>query len=193
MNLLVCISKTPETSAKIAFKDENSSFDTDGVQFIMNPYDEWYALVRALELKEQHGGKVTAINVGDSSNDPVIRKALAIGADEAVRVDIEATSSFFVAKQVAEYAKSNDIDIVFTGKETIDYNLLDTKLNEKKVNSNVSNNEKIQKLKNIIKGECNRTIHCDFKKKHVRRKWVSMLRDYENIGHEAFVEKWKKL
>ena len=78
-------------------------------------------------------------------------------------------------------------------KETIDYNLLDTKLNEKKVNSNVSNNEKIQKLKNIIKGECNRTIHCDFKKKHVRRKWVSMLRDYENIGHEAFVEKWKKL
>ena len=122
MNLLVCISKTPETTAKIAFKDGNSSFDTDGVQFIMNPYDEWYALVRALELKEQHGGKVIAINVGDSSNDPVIRKALAIGADEAVRVDAEAESSFFVAKQIAEYAKSNDIDIVFTGKETIDYN-----------------------------------------------------------------------
>jgi len=122
MNLLVCISKTPETTARIAFKDDNSSFDTEGVQFIMNPYDEWYALVRALELKEQHGGKVIAINVGDASNDSVIRKALAIGADEAVRVDAEATSSYFVAKQVAEYAKANDIDIIFTGKETIDYN-----------------------------------------------------------------------
>jgi len=122
MNLLVCISKTPETTARIAFKDGNTAFDTDGVQFIMNPYDEWYALVRALELKEQHGGKVIAINVGDSSNDPIIRKALAIGADEAVRVDAEAGSSFFVAKQIAEYAKANDIDIVFTGKESIDYN-----------------------------------------------------------------------
>lgn len=122
MNLLVCISKTPETTARIAFKDGNTAFDTEGVQFIMNPYDEWYALVRALELKEQHGGKVIAFNVGDSSNDPIIRKALAIGADEAVRVDAEAGSSYFVAKQVAEYAQANDIDIVFTGKESIDYN-----------------------------------------------------------------------
>ena len=122
MNLLVCISKTPETTARISFKDGNSAFNTDGVQFIMNPYDEWYALVRALELKEQHDGKVIAMNIGDTSNDPVIRKALAIGADEAVRVDADASSSFFVAKQVAEYAKANDIDIVFTGKETIDYN-----------------------------------------------------------------------
>ncbi|MEE9372664.1 MAG: electron transfer flavoprotein subunit beta/FixA family protein [Saprospiraceae bacterium] len=122
MNLLVCISKTPETTARIAFKDGNSSFDTDGVQFIMNPYDEWYALVRALELKEQHGGKVITINVGDTSNDPMIRKSLAIGADEAVRIDADANSSFFVAKQIAEYAKANDINIIFTGKETIDYN-----------------------------------------------------------------------
>jgi electron transfer flavoprotein beta subunit len=122
MNLLVCISKTPETTARIAFKDGNKQFDKDGVQFIMNPYDEWYALVRALELQEAHGGKVIAINVGDSSNDSIIRKALAIGADEAVRVEADSESSFFVAKQVAEYAKQNDIDIIFTGKETIDYN-----------------------------------------------------------------------
>ena len=77
-------------------------------------------------------------------------------------------------------------------KETIDYNLLDTNLNETKVNSDASNNEKIQKLKNILKGECNRTIHSDFKKKNVRRKWVTMLKEYEKIGHDSFVKKWKK-
>ena len=122
MNLLVCISKTPETTARIRFKDDNTVFDTVGVQYIMNPYDEWYALVRALELKEQLGGKVVAINVGDSSNDPIIRKALAIGADEAVRVDSSPTSSLFVAKQIADYAAKNEVDIVFLGKETIDSN-----------------------------------------------------------------------
>jgi len=92
MNLLVCINKTPETTAKIAFTDGNTKFDTNGVQFIMNPYDEWYALVRALELKEQHGGSVTVINVGPATNDVVIRKALAIGADKAVRVNADATN-----------------------------------------------------------------------------------------------------
>ena len=122
MNLLVCISKTPETTAKISFTEGNSKFNQEGVQYIMNPYDEWYALVRAIEMKEKHGGKVIAINVGPSSNDIIIRKALAIGADEAVRVDAEADSSMFVAKQIAEYAKNNAIDIVFCGKETIDYN-----------------------------------------------------------------------
>lgn len=122
MNLLVCISKTPETTAKISFTDGNSVFNAEGVQYIMNPYDEWYALVRALELKEKQGGKVTVINVGPASNDIVIRKALAIGADEAVRVDSEAKSALFVAKQVADYAAKHDFDIVFCGKETIDYN-----------------------------------------------------------------------
>lgn len=122
MNLLVCINKTPETTAKIAFTDGNTKFDTNGVQFIMNPYDEWYALVRALELKEQHGGTVTVINVGPSSNDVIIRKALAIGADKAVRINAEPSSSTMVAKNIADYAGSNDVDIVFTGKESIDFN-----------------------------------------------------------------------
>ena len=122
MNLLVCINKTPETTAKIAFTDGNTKFDTNGVQFIMNPYDEWYALVRALELKEQHGGSVTVINVGPPSNDVVIRKALAIGADNAVRINAEASNSMMVAKNIAEYAQANDFDIVFTGKESIDFN-----------------------------------------------------------------------
>jgi len=123
MNLLVCVSKTPETTAKISFKDNDTAFNTDGVGFIMNPYDEWYALVRAVELKEKLGaGKVTIINVGPPENDTVIRKGLAIGADEAVRVNMNPTSSLNTAFQIAEYAKANNFDIVFLGKETIDYN-----------------------------------------------------------------------
>ncbi|MCB0598575.1 MAG: electron transfer flavoprotein subunit beta/FixA family protein [Lewinellaceae bacterium] len=122
MKLLVCVSKTPETTAKIAFANDNTEFDSAGVQYIMNPYDEWYALVRALELKEAQGGSVTIINVGPAANDTIIRKGLAIGADEAVRIDAEPQSALFVAQQIAEHAKGEAYDIVFLGKESIDYN-----------------------------------------------------------------------
>lgn len=122
MKLLVCVSKTPDTTAKIAFNTDKTQFNEAGVTFIMNPYDEWYALVRAMELKEATGGTVTLINVGPASNETVIRKGLAIGADDAVRVDCEPGSSLFVAKQIAEYAKAHHFDIIFAGKETIDYN-----------------------------------------------------------------------
>jgi len=122
MKFLVCISKTPETTAKISFSGDGSEFNSAGVQYIMNPYDEWYALVRALELKEAGGGSVTVINVGPSANDTVIRKALAIGADDAVRVDVEPKSALFVAKQIAAYAKDQSFDVIMLGKETIDYN-----------------------------------------------------------------------
>lgn len=122
MKLLVCISKTPETTAKISFTDNATEFNSDGVQFIMNPYDEWYALVRAIELVESDGGSVTAINVGNASNDIIIRKALAIGADDAVRIDAEPASAMSVASEIAHYAREKGFDIVFTGKETIDYN-----------------------------------------------------------------------
>ena len=123
MKLLVCVSKTPETTTKIALNADGTALETSGVQYIMNPYDEWYALVRAIELKEAHGGSVTIINVGPAANDTVIRKGLAIGADEAVRVNLEnAGSSLNVAKQIAAYAKDQGFDIVFCGKETIDYN-----------------------------------------------------------------------
>ena len=122
MNILVCISKTPDTTAKISFTSGNKEFNTDGVQFIINPYDEWYALVRAIELQESHGGQVTVIHVGDSSSDIIIRKALSIGADKAVRIDAVPTDSFFVATQIAEYVKNNAQDMIFFGKETIDYN-----------------------------------------------------------------------
>ena len=122
MKILVCISKTPETTAKISFSSDSTQLDTDGLQYIMNPYDEWYALVRALELKEKHTGTVTVINVGPSANDSIIRKGLAIGADDAVRIDAEPSSSLFVAKQIAAYAKDNAFDIILLGKESIDYN-----------------------------------------------------------------------
>ncbi len=122
MNLLVCISKTPDTTSKISFKSDDTEYNSDGVSFIMNPYDEWYALVRALELTEQHGGNVTVLNVGPASNDIIIRKALAIGANDAVRVDIENADSYVTASNIASYAKTKSFDIIFLGKETIDYN-----------------------------------------------------------------------
>lgn len=122
MNVLVCISKVPDTTTKIQFTDGNTKFDESGVTWIMNPTDEWYALVRGVEIKEATGGKVTVINVGGSENDQIIRKALAIGADAAVRVDADASDAFFVAGQIAEYAKDKNFDIIITGKETIDYN-----------------------------------------------------------------------
>lgn len=122
MKILVCISKSPDTTSKIAFTDGDTKFDENGVQYIVNPYDEWYALVRALELKEAGGGSVSIITVGPAADDAIIRKALAIGADEAVRIDAEPTDAYFTAMQIAEYAKSNGFDLVMTGKETINYN-----------------------------------------------------------------------
>lgn len=122
MKILVCISKTPDTTAKIAFTDNNTKFNEGGVQFILNPYDEWYALVRALELKEALGGTVSLLTVGGADCDPIIRKALALGGDEAVRVNAEAQDDYYIAAQIAHYAKNENYDIIFTGKETIDYN-----------------------------------------------------------------------
>lgn len=123
MKILVCISQVPDTTSKIAFTDNNSQFSTAGVTMIINPYDEWYSLVRALELKES--GVATAVNlvtVGKADADPVIRKALAIGGDEAIRIDTDANDPYVIAAQIAEYAKTENYDLVLCGKETIDYN-----------------------------------------------------------------------
>ncbi len=123
MKILVCISKTPDTTAKIAFTDKNTKFDTSGVQWIINPYDEWYSLVRAIELKEADASVIIhLINVGLAENDPIIRKALALGGDEAIRVNAESGDSYFIASQIAAVAKENQYDLIFAGKETIDYN-----------------------------------------------------------------------
>lgn len=122
MKILVCISKSPDTTSKIAFTEGNTKFDENGVQYIVNPYDEWYALVRALEIKEAQGGNVTIVTVGNAADEAVIRKALAIGADDAVRIDADPTDAYYTAMQIAAYAKSNQFDLVLTGKETINYN-----------------------------------------------------------------------
>jgi len=123
MKILVCISKTPDTTAKIAFTDNNKKFATDGVQWIINPYDEWYALVRAIELKEKDSSAVLhLITVGTADADPIIRKALALGGDEAIRVNADSHDSFYIASQIAAVAKPGGYDLIFTGKETIDYN-----------------------------------------------------------------------
>ncbi len=122
MKFLVLISQVPDTTARIAFTNDNTQYDGNGVTWIVNPYDEWYALVRALELKEANGGSVTTITVGGADCDATIRKALAIGADDAVRVDAQPTDAYGVAAQVAAYAKDKGFDIVIAGKETIDHN-----------------------------------------------------------------------
>ena len=123
MKMLVCISKTPDTTAKIAFADNNTKFAGDGVQWIINPYDEWYALVRAIELKEADTSSVIhLVTVGGADCDPIIRKALALGGDEAIRVNADSHDSYFIASQIAAVAKEGNYDLIFTGKETIDYN-----------------------------------------------------------------------
>jgi electron transfer flavoprotein beta subunit len=123
MKILVCISKTPDTTSKIAFSDNNTKFAADGVQFIINPYDEWYALVRALELKEADASTILhLVNVGAADAEPIIRKALALGGDEAIRINSETGDSFNIASQIAVIAKEGGYDLIFTGKETIDYN-----------------------------------------------------------------------
>lgn len=121
MKILVCISHVPDTTSKINFTENNTKFDPSGVQFIIGPYDD-YALARAIELKESTGSTVTVINVGTAETEPTIRKALAIGADDAIRVNADPVDSFFVAAQIAEHAKAGGYDLILMGRESIDYN-----------------------------------------------------------------------
>lgn len=123
MKILVCISKTPDTTAKIAFTENNTKFVSDGVQWIINPYDEWYALVRAIELKEKDPSTVLhLVTVGGADTEPIIRKALALGGDEAYRINTEPGDAYAVAAQIAALAKDQGYDLILTGKETIDFN-----------------------------------------------------------------------
>ena len=121
MKILVCISHVPDTTSKINFTDDNTKFDTNGVQFIINPHDE-YVLTRAMWLKEKMGASLTVANVGLATTEPTLRKALAIGADDAIRVNAEPADGFFVAKQLAQVVKDGNYDLVLTGRESIDYN-----------------------------------------------------------------------
>jgi len=121
MKILVCISHVPDTTSKINFTDNNTRFDTTGVQFIIGPYDD-YALARAVELKEALGASVTVLNVGLAETEPTLRKALAIGADEAIRVNAQPADAYFVATQIAAQARKNTYDLILMGRESIDYN-----------------------------------------------------------------------
>lgn len=121
MKILVCITHVPDTTSKIQFTDDNTKFDISGVQFIIGPYDD-YALARAVELRDQTGGKLTVLNVGGQETEPTLRKALAIGADDAIRVNATPKDSFFVANQIAHLAKEGSYDLILMGRESIDFN-----------------------------------------------------------------------
>lgn len=121
MKILVCISHVPDTTSKINFTNGDSEFDTNGVQYVINPNDE-FGLTRAIWFQEQQGANVTVVNVGGPETEPTLRKALAIGANEAIRVNATATDGFFVAKQLAEVIKTGNYDLIIAGKESLDYN-----------------------------------------------------------------------
>lgn len=121
MNILVCITHVPDTTSKITFTDSDTKLNTSGVQFIIGPYDD-YALARAIELKEANNGKVTVLNVGEADTEPTIRKALAIGADEAIRVNAFPSDAYFVAQEIAKIAKEGNYDLILMGRESIDFN-----------------------------------------------------------------------
>ena len=121
MKILVCISYVPDTTSKISFKENNTRFNSEGVQYIIGPYDD-YALARAVEIKEKTGSFVSVLNVGKDETEVVLRKALAIGADEAYRINEDPIDSKHVAFQISNFIKSNSYDLIMMGKESIDYN-----------------------------------------------------------------------
>ena len=121
MNIVVCISSVPDTTSKINFIENNTKFDSSGIQFVINPNDE-FGLTKAMALKEASGGTVKVITVGDVSTEPIIRKTLAIGADSAIRINKTATDSYTTALEIANYLKESPADLIIAGKESLDYN-----------------------------------------------------------------------
>ena len=121
MNIVVCISSVPDTTSKINFNDDNTNFDSNGIQFVINPYDE-FGLTKAIMIRNSFGGSITVITVGEVSVEPVMRKALAIGADKAVRINSKPKDSYSVASSIVNYLKTNPADLIITGRESIDYN-----------------------------------------------------------------------
>jgi electron transfer flavoprotein beta subunit len=124
MKVLVCISNVPDTTTKVKFIDDSKKLDVNGIQWVINPWDE-LALTRALELKDDASNgvqTVTVAHVGLISSDPTIRKALAIGADDAIRVNSESSDAYSIAAQLAEAIRTEKFDIVLCGIESSDHN-----------------------------------------------------------------------
>jgi len=121
MKILVCISCVPDTTSKINFTNNDTDFDTNGVQFVINPNDE-FGLTRAMWFKDKNNASIDVINVGEQSNESVLRKALAIGADRAIRIDSKAIDSYQVAKNISNFIKEKSYDLIIAGRESIDYN-----------------------------------------------------------------------
>ena len=121
MKILVCISSVPDTTSKINFTADKTAFDKNGIQWVINPLDE-FALTKAVKLQESQGAVVTVLNVGEAITEPVIRKALAIGANEGIRINADPKDSFSVAKEIANVAQTGGYDLILCGKESIDYN-----------------------------------------------------------------------
>ena len=121
MKILVCISHVPDTTSKINFKENNSKFDTNGVQYVINPNDE-FGLTRAMWFKEKQNAIVDVINVGGLETEPTLRKALAIGADSAIRINMPALDGFSVASEISKIAKEGGYELIIAGRESIDYN-----------------------------------------------------------------------
>ena len=121
MKILVCISCVPDTTSKINFTNNDTDFDTNGVQFVINPNDE-IGLTRAMWFKEKNNASIDVINVGEQSNETVLRKALAIGADRAIRIDSKAIDSYQVAKNISNFIKEKSYNLIIAGRESIDYN-----------------------------------------------------------------------
>jgi len=124
MKILVCISNVPDTTTKVKFVDNSKKLDVNGIQWVINPWDE-LALTRALELKDDAINGVQSVTVGHVglvSSEPTLRKALAIGADDAIRVNTEAGDAYSIAAQLAEAIRNENFDIIMCGIESSDHN-----------------------------------------------------------------------
>jgi len=121
MKILVCITHVPDTTSKIAFLDNNTKFDSTNVQYIIGPYED-YAISKAVDMKSSNSAHVTVLNVGRSESDPSLRRALAIGADEAMRIDADPNDTFYVASQIASHIKETPYDLILMGRESSDFN-----------------------------------------------------------------------
>ena len=124
MKVLICLSNVPDTTTKIKFVNNNTAFDVNGVQWIINPWDE-LALTRVLDIKDANAGvieSVTVVTVGLTDSEPTIRKALAIGADKGIRINAEPKDAYYVASQIAAVVKNESFDLIISGIESSDYN-----------------------------------------------------------------------